>query len=55
MALVARYTGWGKDYILWELGLAEGNALIHASLRMQNIPTQWAGSSSHELKILDEL
>jgi hypothetical protein len=40
--LVARYTGWTEDFILWELPLARGNAYHHAAMRLNNIKTKMA-------------
>jgi len=38
--LIARYTGWAEDFILWDLSIHRGNAYAHALMRMNNIDTQ---------------
>ncbi len=46
--LIARYTGWGRDFILWELSIAEGNAYVHAILRLNNVKTRWVNDREED-------
>ena len=55
VALIARYTGWTENFILWKLPLARGNAYCHAFMRMQNVNTEAAEDRNELRRAIDEI
>lgn len=55
MALIAKYTSWTEEFILWELPLARGNAYCHAMMRMENVNTQKPEDKTEYYRQIDEI
>ena len=55
MALIAKFTGWKEDYILWELPMARGNAYCHAFMRLENVATEPADANAELIQLIDEI
>ena len=55
VALIARYTGWTENFILWKLPLSRGNAYCHAFMRMQNVNTESVENMNQLAALMDEI
>jgi hypothetical protein len=55
VALIAKFTGWTEQYILWELPMARGNAYCHAFMRLENVATEPADANDELMQMIDEI
>jgi hypothetical protein len=53
--MIAKFTGWTEQFILWELPMARGNAYCHAFMRLENVSTEPANADSDIIKMIDEI
>lgn len=53
--MIAKFTGWTEQFILWDLPMARGNAYCHAFMRLENVNTEPANADEDMIRMIDEI